>query len=543
MFLRIALVAVLALLTTGFTYEDLQVDFGGVGDGTTNDSTAFANAITTIDAASCPSLFVPAGRYSLPTFTQTTIDDCLVIHGDGPDRSVLDFEGFNTAGGLFILDGPLRVEFKDIRIVDIGRELLQFEDNRTATTSTIRFSNVVIEDVGATANNSAVIRDDANDSNHSIETFQAVDVLLVDSGALLKTTYADWEDVFMNRIRVTQGKGADALATFADPGLAKHVFLRDISIHDHNPNSSSVMRGMSIEAEEVTIDGVVCRDNSNGTSGGTEGCIRIGGGDRGKVTISNVQIFNHTGGDAGDEGILIKPKYENSATPVALSNFTIVNETNDLGTGVSVVGSSHTTITNGTVSGYARCLNLSTGTGDQEDWTISNLNCRDIHTEDSPAAIEVRMGQRLQITNSVIQAVGRSAAGAFSAVEVRCEDSQGCESFQFSNNTIDTVTDGGGGAVSRGIWFKENSSTGHISDAMVTFNRFDTMDAGVEITSGTKDVSNLLTFGNMFRNVTDPCKNFEADMSCYVVDKSTSRIYRDADGDGTKDAGEAYIAP
>lgn len=69
-------------------------DFGAVGDGVTNDTDAFEDAIAAI-ATTGQTLYVPAGTYKLTREIATTGD--LIIEGDG-DSTVLDFSGTVTGG-------------------------------------------------------------------------------------------------------------------------------------------------------------------------------------------------------------------------------------------------------------------------------------------------------------------------------------------------------------------------------------------------------------------------------------------------------------
>lgn len=69
-------------------------DFGARGDGVTNDTDAFEDAIAAV-AATGQTLYVPAGTYKLSREIATTGD--LIIEGDG-DTTVLDFRGTVTGG-------------------------------------------------------------------------------------------------------------------------------------------------------------------------------------------------------------------------------------------------------------------------------------------------------------------------------------------------------------------------------------------------------------------------------------------------------------
>lgn len=85
-------------------------DFGAVGDGVTDDSTAFANAIT-FAASTGKRIYAPAGVYILSQAFSTTGD--LHIEGDG-DSTVFDWSGTVTGGNYGITVSGSLTQIEDI---------------------------------------------------------------------------------------------------------------------------------------------------------------------------------------------------------------------------------------------------------------------------------------------------------------------------------------------------------------------------------------------------------------------------------------------
>lgn len=63
-------------------------DFGAIGDGSTNDTTAFQNAITAMNSGLFKSLWIPAGTYIVNGALSLTASGC-AIAGDGMDVSII----------------------------------------------------------------------------------------------------------------------------------------------------------------------------------------------------------------------------------------------------------------------------------------------------------------------------------------------------------------------------------------------------------------------------------------------------------------------
>lgn len=82
-------------------------DFGAKGDGKADDTAAFANAVA--QAGGPVALYVPTGTYILTAFPQ--LASYSTVTGDGPDLSILQYEGDST---LVMLPDKERVAFRDI---------------------------------------------------------------------------------------------------------------------------------------------------------------------------------------------------------------------------------------------------------------------------------------------------------------------------------------------------------------------------------------------------------------------------------------------
>lgn len=77
-----------------------MLDFGAVGDGTTDDAQAFQDAID--DAPQGGAVHVPAGDYLLGS--GLTMDHGVVLCGEGPDQSRLLFDAESTAISMVVYD-------------------------------------------------------------------------------------------------------------------------------------------------------------------------------------------------------------------------------------------------------------------------------------------------------------------------------------------------------------------------------------------------------------------------------------------------------
>lgn len=78
-------------------------DFGAVGDGTTDDYTAFSACIDALVTAGGGTMYVPSGTYRIKTRLAKNISgqQSICIVGDGARVSVLDWSDAGGAGGVF----------------------------------------------------------------------------------------------------------------------------------------------------------------------------------------------------------------------------------------------------------------------------------------------------------------------------------------------------------------------------------------------------------------------------------------------------------
>ena len=85
-------------------------DYGAVGDGVTNDTTAIASAVTAAHTNGT-SIYFPAGDYVVTSFP--TLSDFDIVHGDGSDKSTIMYAGSST---LVTLTNKARVRFSDLNV-------------------------------------------------------------------------------------------------------------------------------------------------------------------------------------------------------------------------------------------------------------------------------------------------------------------------------------------------------------------------------------------------------------------------------------------
>lgn len=95
--------------TSSAPYVNMKTEFGAVGDGTTDDTAAFTAALAylatfTADSSARiqakPALYVPAGNYVITSSLAVGFRS-LTIFGDGPQNSMLNFQG--SSGAVFEL--------------------------------------------------------------------------------------------------------------------------------------------------------------------------------------------------------------------------------------------------------------------------------------------------------------------------------------------------------------------------------------------------------------------------------------------------------
>ncbi|RYF28873.1 MAG: hypothetical protein EOO17_03725 [Chloroflexi bacterium] len=89
-------------------------DYGATGDGSTDDTTAMANAYSAARAAGKP-LYIPAGFYKMTSFP--ALQDDSVIIGDGGRLTQLLYEG---TGYLATFVNKQNIEFKNIGFWALG---------------------------------------------------------------------------------------------------------------------------------------------------------------------------------------------------------------------------------------------------------------------------------------------------------------------------------------------------------------------------------------------------------------------------------------
>ncbi len=92
-------------------------DFGAVGDGTTDDTSAIQDAIDAA-VASKQSLYIPAGTYKLTA--SLTISDEIVVYGDGNQQSILKLYTSSSSTFAIVCDLPDNSSVVGLNIGNIG---------------------------------------------------------------------------------------------------------------------------------------------------------------------------------------------------------------------------------------------------------------------------------------------------------------------------------------------------------------------------------------------------------------------------------------
>lgn len=96
-------------------------DYGATGDGLTNDSPAFALALTAA-ASTGKVIYVPAGTYKLSSVLSTTGD--FNIYGDG-EKSVLDFSGITSSSSGITVTGSV-AQIQNVSSANAGNLTVTF---------------------------------------------------------------------------------------------------------------------------------------------------------------------------------------------------------------------------------------------------------------------------------------------------------------------------------------------------------------------------------------------------------------------------------
>jgi hypothetical protein len=128
-------------------------DFGAVGDGTTNDSTAFSLAINAISAAGGGTLYVPEGVYKITSKIYKTVSN-ITIRGDGMPW----YNGSSTAlvGGT-IIQGTVHLIGDSITVESLGIDC--GSDVCTSINSGVAMDALILMDPTRTIRYNCTVRD------------------------------------------------------------------------------------------------------------------------------------------------------------------------------------------------------------------------------------------------------------------------------------------------------------------------------------------------------------------------------------------------
>jgi hypothetical protein len=109
-------------------------DFGAVGNGVTNDATAFQAALTAVESTG-QAIYVPAGTYVIGSVLSTA--GHLNMFGDG-EKSVLDFSGITSGSSGITVTGTI-TEIQAISSASAGNLTIAFASAPSLTTGDVFF--------------------------------------------------------------------------------------------------------------------------------------------------------------------------------------------------------------------------------------------------------------------------------------------------------------------------------------------------------------------------------------------------------------------
>lgn len=87
--------------------------YNAAGDGVTDDTAAINAAISDAEADGGGTVYIPAGTYKTSDTIVHDDDKSLVIHGDGPEGTILKYTGSATA---VLIKGRFRAALRDLQV-------------------------------------------------------------------------------------------------------------------------------------------------------------------------------------------------------------------------------------------------------------------------------------------------------------------------------------------------------------------------------------------------------------------------------------------
>lgn len=122
------------------------IDFGAVGDGITDDTIAFQNAIDNLNAK-YSTLYIPRGRYLITSPLIIELKNDITIYGDskGDYGTVIDYKN-TTIEYCFKIYGVNTFKMKNFRLLCNGNKGILFGD-KDYTSEKYRSGNTLLEDI------------------------------------------------------------------------------------------------------------------------------------------------------------------------------------------------------------------------------------------------------------------------------------------------------------------------------------------------------------------------------------------------------------
>jgi hypothetical protein len=304
-------------------------DFGAVGNGTTNDYTAFQNAVAAIPAAG-GILLIPAGTYYLGNTGILISRSNITIVGEGMPR-IAD-NNLSLVGGT-ILQGPVIIDGNNITVQDLGVD--SGTTFVTARNSGNGLDGLVIHNVAQTAINKNTnvknVTGLAKIATSTADATAAVHAVLLES---LQYGSADnvvgcggWFGVVMKlsdfNIGKVIGRECDNTNVYLKSdsyGPVERVNINSIVAVNTNTRGYSAVRieASSAQLKTVTVGNIVVQNPTVGTNANTGTCVLItaaGASPADTIAIGNIST------KFGSNGILVTgPVYAVTIDNAALWN-------------------------------------------------------------------------------------------------------------------------------------------------------------------------------------------------------------------------------
>lgn len=254
-------------------------DYGAVGDGSTNDTSAIASCVTAAIAAH-GMVYFPAGTYPTDQITVTGAAG-LVIYGDGKGVSVLKHRTANSSGAVLNVSSSSNVSTYGLTF------------NGNCSTRTAGGQAVVYDAVQSSFTDNEIINSGEYAFFSGSGATQIYDLLV--SRNLVHSTYADginFQNVTNSSIigNIVDGADDDCIAVgYNGSGSATHIVVSSNFCRSRNDLGTTWGRGIFIgEAHDVLVVGnIVTGIKQSGILVSSEGVSRPG-----RILVDANYIYN-----------------------------------------------------------------------------------------------------------------------------------------------------------------------------------------------------------------------------------------------------------